>query len=136
MTEQVFADTFYFVALLSPRDASHDDAVRLASKLTARLVTTDAVLIELADTLKSPPDRQRVARYLRALWRDPDVTVRSLDRDVLDRALELYESRQDKAWSLTDCISFVVMQDGGVRDALTGDIHFEQAGLRILFARR
>jgi predicted nucleic acid-binding protein len=42
--------------------------------------------------------------------------------------LDLYASRFDKAWSLTDCISFVVMEQQGIREALTGDHHFEQAG--------
>jgi hypothetical protein len=136
MSRDVFADTFYFVALLSPRDAAHEDAVRLSSSMSGGLVTTDAVLLELADTLKSPGDRQGVARYLRALWRDADVRVSLLDRELLERSVDLYEARQDKTWSLTDCISFVVMQDEGIQDALTGDAHFEQAGFRTLFPRR
>jgi predicted nucleic acid-binding protein len=43
-----------------------------------------------------------------------------------------YESRPDKAWSLTDCISFVVMNQHGLTEALTGDHHFEQAGFTAL----
>jgi predicted nucleic acid-binding protein len=46
--------------------------------------------------------------------------------------LQLYRSRHDKEWSLTDCVSFVVMQDEGISDALTGDKHFEQAGFNAL----
>jgi len=46
--------------------------------------------------------------------------------------LELYARRPDKSWSLTDCISFVVMTDRGLTEALTGDHHFEQAGFRAL----
>ena len=53
-------------------------------------------------------------------------------RDQFDRALELYERRADKDWSLTDCLSFLVMEDRGIRDALTADHHFEQAGFRAL----
>jgi predicted nucleic acid-binding protein len=47
---------------------------------------------------------------------------------LFDRGLELYEQRPDKKWSLTDCISFVVMKDEGLQEALTGDEHFQQAG--------
>lgn len=46
--------------------------------------------------------------------------------------MELYRSRDDKEWSLTDCISFVVMADEGIEDALPGDRHLEQAGFRAL----
>jgi len=46
--------------------------------------------------------------------------------------LNIYENRQDKEWSLTDCLSFLVMQERGVMDALTADHHFEQAGFRAL----
>jgi predicted nucleic acid-binding protein len=48
------------------------------------------------------------------------------------RGIQLYDSRPDKQWSLTDCISFVVMQDRGIVEALTGDHHFEQAGFTAL----
>jgi predicted nucleic acid-binding protein len=47
---------------------------------------------------------------------------------------DLYNNRPDKAWSLTDCISFVVMQEHGISEALTGDHHFEQAGFVALLA--
>ena len=47
---------------------------------------------------------------------------------MFQRGLRLYEERPDKEWSLTDCLSFVVMKDENLREALTGDQHFEQAG--------
>jgi hypothetical protein len=52
----------------------------------------------------------------------------------LQRGLDLFAGRSDKNWSLTDCISFVVMQDEGLTEALTGDSHFEQAGFKALLA--
>jgi uncharacterized protein len=64
---------------------------------------------------------------------DPDVVVVRLDDDLLDRAAELFKNRPDKSWSLTDCVSFVVMKDRGIMEAFTGDHHFEQAGFRIAF---
>ena len=48
------------------------------------------------------------------------------------RGKELYGDRPDKSWSLTDCISFVVMTERGISDALTGDHHFVQARFRAL----
>jgi len=47
-------------------------------------------------------------------------------------ALELYRSRGDKDWGLTDCASFVVMSERGLSEALTTDDHFRQAGFRAL----
>jgi uncharacterized protein len=44
----------------------------------------------------------------------------------------MFAARSDKRWSLTDCISFVVMQERGLTEALTADRHFEQAGFSIL----
>jgi uncharacterized protein len=51
---------------------------------------------------------------------------------LLNRALELYSNRQDKTWGLIDCISFVVMSEQSLTDAVTADIHFVQAGFRAL----
>jgi predicted nucleic acid-binding protein len=56
------------------------------------------------------------------------------DNDYFDRGLERFARRPDKEWSFTDCISFVVMEDKGLTDALTADHHFEQAGFTILLA--
>jgi len=136
MSPPIFADAFYFLALLNPRDQDHGRAVRLGRELTGTLLTTEAVLVEVGDGLAAPHDRPTTAAYIRRLWRDPRVAVVPVDHELLTRALTLYESRADKEWGLTDCISFTVMGDAGSREALTGDAHFEQAGFRILFPRR
>lgn len=72
-------------------------------------------------------------RLLAALRGDPRAVVVSADTELFDRGVMLYTCRADKFWTLTDCISFIVMEDRGIRDALTGDHHFEQAGFTILF---
>jgi uncharacterized protein len=54
------------------------------------------------------------------------------DTRLFQRGVDLFEQRQDKDWSLTDCLSFVVMRDEGISQALTGDEHFEQAGCTAL----
>ena len=136
MPQGCFADTFYFIALVSKQDEAHRQAVELSKGTSYPLVTTDAVLLELADALSSPADRERTAANIRGFWEHPKMKVRVLDRALLRRALDLYASRRDKDWGLTDCISFVVMEEEGITDALTGDAHFEQAGFRILFPGR
>jgi len=132
MSGNAFADSFYFIALLSPRDRAHDRAIELGRCVSGHFVTTDAVLLEVADALCAPKDRRATATYLRSLWSHPRMKVYPVDRPLLERGLAFYESRADKEWSLTDCISFVVMREEGIQDALTADSHFLQAGLRIL----
>jgi predicted nucleic acid-binding protein len=95
-------------------------------------VTTCWVLTEVADALSAPKNRQSALDLISSLRRNPAVEVLAPDLDLFERGLDLYARRADKAWSLTDCISFVVMSDRGLTDALTGDHHFEQAGFRAL----
>jgi len=70
-----------------------------------------------------------LVEYLRGA---PGIRIIPATEQLLWRGFELYRNRPDKAWSLTDCISFVVMADEGLTEALTGDRHFEQAGYRVL----
>ncbi len=128
----VFADTFYFIALSNPSDGHHAAAVRAAESLKSRLLTTHYVLIEVADALSAPRFRADVAGFLRQLAIDPGTEIIGPNIPLYERGLELYAQRLDKAWSLTDCTSFVVMTERGLTEALTGDAHFEQAGFRAL----
>jgi uncharacterized protein len=123
----VFADTFYYLAVVNPADIGHAKAVAFAKSATAPMVTTDWVITELADGLCAVTNRPVFARLL-AIIRGGSTTVLPFDAGLMDRGLALFAERPDKDWSLTDCISFVVMQEQGITDALTGDHHFEQAG--------
>lgn len=124
---QVFADNFYFLALLNQRDEAHQRAVEAAAVIE-RMVTTEWVLTELADGLAPSRRRQMFVETRRQLLADADVQVVPFDPNLYEEGVQLYAARPDKEWSLTDCISFVVMRREGITDALTGDRHFEQAG--------
>jgi predicted nucleic acid-binding protein len=128
-----FADTSYFLALLNPRDSAHSAAVAIRGGLRGRLVTTQYILTEVADDLASARDRRRFLVLLAVLAADPDVMIVPGTDEPFRRGVEPYRKRPDKDWPLADCISFVVMGDHGITDALTGDVHFRQAGLRPLF---
>ena len=127
MTE-VFADAFYYIALLNPADQFHAAAVAATKTLTQRFVTTGWVLMEVADALSAPAVRQRTHQFLERIAVDPNTTVIANFDPWFARGVKLYGERGDKSWSLTDCISFEVMKDRGVSEALTGDHHFTQAG--------
>jgi len=128
----VFIDTSYYVALLSLGDVNHDRAVRLARELKRPMILTEFVLLELANALSRLIDRQLFVRLLPHLRANPNVTIVPASPELFDRGYVLYASRADKNWSLTDCISFVVMKEYGLHDALTADHHFEQAGFHAL----
>ena len=130
---KVFADTHYFVALLSSRDAAHAAAASWKPDAAGvELITTSWVFVELADGMNLPAERDAVARLILRLRADPRTRVVPMSEEMLWRGFEVFRQRRDKAWSLTDCISFVVMSDEGITTALTGDHHFEQAGFTAL----
>ena len=128
----VFADAFYFLARLNPGDESHEQAVRVGTQETRPIVTTAWVLTEVADAMSSPANRPAFLRLLETLKSSQDVKIIPATADLFDRGVKLYAERADKDWSLTDCISFIVMADEGLADVLTGDHHFEQAGFKAL----
>ena len=128
----VFADTSFYVALLSPRDAAHADAVQMGDRIERPVLLSDFILLELGNALSAVPQRELFSGLVRHLRSHPNVRIIPASRDLLDRGLQLFSRRADKAWSLTDCTSFVVMQEEGLTDALTTDHHFEQAGFTVL----
>src|ERR1035441_228480 len=130
----VFSDTFYFPALLNERDTAHKRAVAASRTPGLSLVTTDLVLIELADALCKPPQRDEVSALWNVVEADPAFRLVRATGELIQRGRKLSRDRADKEWPLTDCISFVVMKDDGLSEALTGDHHFEQAGFKALLA--
>ena len=132
---QVFADTSFYVALANPADQLHAEAMAVASRLDSAVITTDYILVELGNFLRNSRQRTIFLELEREIRLDEQCSVIPANRALQDRGLELYQQRPDKDWSLTDCISFVVMQDQNVTEALTADRHFEQAGFVPLLVR-
>ena len=130
----VFADTSFYVALTNPADQLHQQAESLAGRVKANVLTTEYVVVELGNFLRRPRLRTLFLEIERDIRLDEECNVLPVSRALLDRGLQLYEQRPDKDWSLTDCISFVVMQEHGITEALTADKHFEQAGFVALLA--
>ena len=129
---RVFADTFYFLAVLNRQDPAHAEAMDFYGDASLGFVTTEWVLTEMGDAMAKPGLRPNFQRLIGLLEKDPQMTVIPASRELFHRGLALYFARPDKEWSLTNCISFVVMQDEGLTDALTGDHHFAQANFAVL----
>ena len=134
MKRGTFIDTVHILALLNPRDRWHRKAVELSQSVRAPLVTSHAVLTEVADALSHRNRRMWAFETIADLRSDPDVRCVAVDEKTFAAALALYRDRPDKDWSLTDCISFVIMREQQLSDALTADAHFVQAGFRALLS--
>ena len=132
---KIFLDTSYAVALSGRADENHPRAVELAQQLQASgtsLITTRAILLEIGNTLARARHREAAVKLLTALEHDAKVEIIPASDELYQRALTVYRDRADKEWGLIDCMSFVVMNDHGLTDALTADNHFRQAGFRVL----
>ena len=162
MKPPVFIDTGYILALLNTSDEHHERATAASRQVKPPFLTTEAVLTEIGNALgrarwraqgyatiqdlRADPNIEVVpvdsALFERALGyatiqdlrADPNIEVVPVDAALFERALVLYGARMDKEWGLTDCVSFVVMQERHLMQALTTDRHFGQAGFTDLLA--
>ena len=134
---QLFADTFYWIALVYRWDPWHARVTAWSDTLLDEdlVWTTDAVLTELLAALSAagPYVRQETVMLVEGLLDDPSVRVVEGTRAQFLEGLALYRARSDKAYSLTDCMSMQVMRREGLTDVLTNDHHFTQEGFHILF---
>lgn len=133
--KRVFADTSYWIALLNPRDELHATALSMTAEIgEARIVTTEMVLVELLNSFSEggPAVRKVAANAVEALRRNIGVTVEPQTPEQFAAGLRVYARSLDKDWSMTDCVSFQVMDRLGISSALTYDRHFVQAGYSAL----
>lgn len=131
--EKLFLDTAFIQAILNNRDQYHSVALKLLPlvKNTQEVWITEAVLMEVGNAL-SALNRPLVVNFIKQCYVTENIKVVNITPELFQRGLHLYESRQDKKWGLVDCISFVVMREQNLSDALTSDRHFIQAGFNAL----
>ncbi len=133
--KRIFADTHFYIALLNRDDPAHAKVRSfLAEQNVETVVTTSWVVAETANAFSKSRRRADCGRLLAQLSSNAGTKLVPLSEALQRRGLKLFIERADKEWSLTDCISFIVMGDEGLTDALTGDRHFEQAGFTALLA--
>lgn len=131
--DRLFLDTAFIQALLNPRDDFHNRAKTLFPRIrTAKEVwITEAIFVEVGNAL-SAFNRAGAVQFIQQCDRTENIKVVTVNTQLLMESLALYQSRSDKTWGLTDCISFTVMQQQNLVDAVTSDRHFIQAGFRAL----
>lgn len=127
-----FADTSFYQALLNPKDKWHDNAIEVSQAFRGRVVTSEYVLCELGALMSHGRLRQLFVELLNGLESAPHVEIIAATHQYFRTGLALFGERPDKEWSLTDCVSFAVMRERKITDALACDRHFEQAGFQVL----
>ena len=127
----VFADSGHWIALLHPHDQMHEPAKAVAAGLgSVAVVTTQMALTEALNHLSKEGERLRylAVQMVRGLADNPNIEIVPQTDTQFRAAVERYASRGDQRWSLTDCASFLVMEERGITEALAYDRDFEQAG--------
>jgi uncharacterized protein len=139
MENKVFLDTSFAIALSVESDRHFDYAVKLSEQLeteNTRLITTTAILLEIGNALSKQRYRQAAKELLSSLEQDDTVEIVPMTDELYQKAFQLFCNRPDKDWGLIDCVSFIVMREKRLSEALTADEHFEQAGFIALLRNK
>jgi predicted nucleic acid-binding protein len=132
---RVFADAFMYIALLNPRDNFHNQALELAETLLdCEMVTSEPVLVEVLNFFSAfgPYHRRQAVELLGSLRNDDRVTIEAQTSTLFEDGLDLYVNRDDKDYSLTDCMSMTVARRMDIIEIATHDDGFRQEGFTIL----
>ena len=132
---EVFLDTGYIIALEDADDENHSAAIRHREGLMrmppsslADLTTTSYVVDEVVTFFNARGQHAKAVELGKTLLSSPSVTMIHVGEDLLRRGFDLLRERPDKRYSVTDCVSFVVMRERGIATAFAFDRHFEQEG--------
>ncbi|HEX3150004.1 MAG TPA: PIN domain-containing protein [Gemmataceae bacterium] len=128
----LFADTSFYVAIFNPRDELHAQAKTIAGAHQGRVVTTEFVLLEAGNFFSRGVNRSVFKSMIESLRATEDIEIIPASAELFGEGFDVFKSRPDKEWSLTDCTSFVILRKRGIIEALTADHHFEQAGFSAL----
>ena len=131
----LFADAGYWIATMYPDDQLHQQTRLVSASLgSAHIVTTQMVLAEALNFMSDLGELRRhfAAQMVQALENDPNIEVIPQTDAQFRAAVDRYVARSDQRWSLTDCASFLAMEERGITEALAYDRDFEQAGFRAL----
>jgi predicted nucleic acid-binding protein len=128
-------DTGYLIAFIRVEDELHDRAIRWTKSARQSFLVTDYVLWEFMNGMSKVEDRKKAHLALDYVRTHPRYQIVPATQELTAAGLKLHSERPDKEWSLTDCISFHVMEQRGITEALAYDHHFIQAGFDALLRR-
>jgi len=128
----ILLDTGFLIGLADPNDALHGRAVAWSGRIYEPRLVTEYVLLETVNYFSLVQDRERVHALLAHVYSKSGYLVVESSHSLFDAGVRLHRQCKDKEWSLTDCISFLIMRERGIHRALAYDHHFEQAGFEAL----
>jgi len=135
MASEIFADSSGFYAILVKEDDRHRAALRVLRESRRRkrgFITTDYVLDETATLLKARGFTHLLEKFFEIVESSHACRIEWMDPERFRETKALFFKHSDQGWSFTDSFSFLVMKHLRLRDALTKDEHFEQAGFNVL----
>jgi predicted nucleic acid-binding protein len=135
----IFADSFYWIALLSPKDTWHSRVIEWSQSYPdVSLVITDGIIDEIFAHFSKQGDilRGKVIELYQNILDEPNIQLIAYNQELRQAGIELYKKRPDKGYSLTDCISMVIMKKLNISEVLTNDKYFSQEGFTILFSKQ
>lgn len=135
MAGDLFVDTSGFYALLVGQDDQHATAgqvLRQAAEQRRRFITTDYVLDETLTLLKARGQRSLIDQFVDRVLNSKACRIEWTDSARFAATVVFFLKRLDQEWSFTDCLSFRIMTELRLREALTKDAHFEAAGFVVL----
>jgi predicted nucleic acid-binding protein len=131
----ILLDTGFLIGLADARDRLHPRALAWSARILEPRVVTEYVLLETVNYFSGSTNRPRARSLIDHIRSRPGYLVVESSHRLFEAGLQLHHQHADKEWSLTDCISFLVMREHGIRQALAYDHHFEQAGFDALLRR-
>ncbi|PYQ31761.1 MAG: nucleic acid-binding protein [Acidobacteria bacterium] len=134
---RVFADAGYWIALLNPKDGLHAKALVASAELgKVRIVTSEMVLTEVLNAFAGKGEllRKAACDLFDRIRSNANAEIVPMTSIALRNAVDRYRSRADKTWGVTDCTSFLIMEQKGITEALSADREFQQAGFKALMA--
>ena len=139
MAREVFIDSSGLYALADRRDSYHAQAKARVGRLIASgnaLVLSDYVVDEACTLAKVRAGSDAALRLLEIVERSRAIHLVFVGVEQFQAAKAFFRRHADHGYSFTDCTSFVMMAELQIRDALTSDHHFVEAGFRVLLNRR
>jgi predicted nucleic acid-binding protein len=133
--KRYFLDASFVIAAGLKRDQNHEPAAAMWARLLqsgVQLVTTAFVFEEIVTFFNGKGEHGLAVHLGTGLLSSPHVEKYGIGWEVFNDAWAFFAQHQDKRYSFTDCLSFVVMKREGITEALTFDAHFTQAGMQIM----
>jgi len=132
MLPRIFIDTSAFLALEDESDQYHEGAIQFREQVLRRrryeIVTTSYIMDETLTLIRFRMGINASIDFSKKLRKSEVVKIVRVSRGIEEKSLDTFERYADKDFSFTDCVSFVVMLEMGIKEAFAFDQHFDQMG--------